>query len=144
MVAAFRTARRVSGMSSCTVPEKPVRSGLEYADRFSCPYGFGPDHVLETTRTRLAHRPSPQCRSSQLAMVNSSCDGQISSQWSTQLAMGRSTQLVVVNVTRGGQLSLRPVTACDLKQLSTRYSSQPDCLQTAHDLSAPNQIALVI
>ncbi|KZV50975.1 calmodulin-binding transcription activator 2-like [Dorcoceras hygrometricum] len=36
MVAVFRTARSVSGMSSCIVPEKSVWSDLEYTDSSEC------------------------------------------------------------------------------------------------------------
>ncbi|KZV43918.1 hypothetical protein F511_27278 [Dorcoceras hygrometricum] len=90
VVAEFRTARSVSSMSSCTVPEKSVRSGLEYADRFACP-----DQLWALTRSRIGNNtqtlPSVQ--------VVTACDGQLSSR--------RSTQLVVVNA------------ACDLKQLTT-------------------------
>ncbi|KZV25895.1 hypothetical protein F511_30734 [Dorcoceras hygrometricum] len=74
--------------------------------------GFGPYHVLETSRSRLARRPSLQCRSSQLTrstqlvMVKLACDDQLSS-W-------RSTQLATVNSVWGLD------TAYDLKQLAIR------------------------
>ncbi|KZV49552.1 hypothetical protein F511_16642 [Dorcoceras hygrometricum] len=84
-----RTARSVPGINWCTVSEKPVRSGLEYADRFACPDQLGAFDLIAQISTLTL----PLHRSSQLAMVNSARDGQLCSRRSTQLAISNSLRL---------------------------------------------------
>ncbi|KZV23655.1 hypothetical protein F511_35086 [Dorcoceras hygrometricum] len=89
MVAAFRTSRSVLGMSSSTVPEKPVRSGLEDVDRLACQDQlWALDQIAYWNSTQTL--PSMQ--------VVTACDGQLSSYWSTQLA--------TLNIACGGQHSV--------------------------------------
>ncbi|KZV18727.1 ABC transporter D family member 2, chloroplastic [Dorcoceras hygrometricum] len=107
-----RTARSVPGMSRCTVPEKPIRSGLEYTDKFAFP-----DQLRASDQiTYWKQHGADQHTDPPLSADHHSLRGQLSFRWSTQLdgqlILRWSTQLATVNSAWGLN------TAYDLKQLT--------------------------
>ncbi|KZV19928.1 psbP domain-containing protein 1, chloroplastic [Dorcoceras hygrometricum] len=128
MISAFRTARNVSGMRSCTVPEKPVGSDLEYADRFVCPDQlWALDQIAYWKQHGAYQHVEPP-----LSAGRHSLRGQLSLRMSTRLSM--------VNSARGGQLILEPRNSL---RLESNLRSDTACNLTARKQLAICPLAVV-